>query len=483
MSIDDIVLVNAFIVLVTIWVPSIDGRPGHRYRAIVEAIAEAVASGVLRAGDRLPPQRELADALGLSLSTVTRAYVEAERRGLVAGEVGRGTYVRPAGAERREGGPALFVPRAKSEVIDLSINLPPVGDAGVHLARTLAELSQSSDLTALLNYEPVGGSGGVDSHAAAGARWIERLGVATSPEQVVLTAGAQHGLLVGLMATTRPGDALLVESLSYAPLAQLARHLKLTLLPLEMDDDGLRPDALDEACRTSAAKVLYTTPTLQTPTTATMPEDRRQHVAELADEHGLTIIEDDVFGFLPVDRPAPLARFAPERTVLVTSVSKNLAPGLRVGYLRTPPALDRAVRTATQITCWMPPPLMAEVATRWIEDGTAEALTAGQRTEIAARQGIAAEVLVGLGHRTSQHSLHLWLELPEAWRPDTFRAEAERQGVRLLTAEFFAVGQTPAPRAVRICLGYETSRERLAEGLRVVADLCAGADRASSPAL
>ncbi len=455
----------------TIGRPNIADRVGPRYLAIADWIGESVAEGTLADGAKLPPQRHLAYDLGLSLSTVTRAYAEAQRRGLVHGQVGRGTFVRAGGPASAENVSMLFRSRASGGMIDLTMNLPVLGDGPARLAETLASLSGGAALDSLLDFRALGDT---DIHAEAGAAWIGRLGLETSAEEVVLTVGAQHGVLVSLLATTRPGDLILTESLTYPPLKQIAHHLDLKPRPVAMDGHGLLPQALDAACRKISARVLYCMPTLHSPTTATMPAERRRQIAEIARRHDLTIIEDDVFGFLPDERPPPLAAFAPERCLFVTSVSKSLAPWLRIGYLRVPDANREAVRAAVHMSCWMPPPLMAEIARQWISDGTADRLSSWQRGEAKARQAIACRVLGRFPYQAEPFGLHVWLPLPEPWRADTFGVEAERRGVKVLTGDIFAVGQAPAPQALRLALGRETSRERMTAGLEIVAELLGG---------
>ncbi len=451
----------------TIWCPRLPDRPGPAYRRLAEAIGDAIAAGRLTDGERLPPQRNLAFRLGLSLNTVSRAYAEAIGRGFVRGEVGRGTFVRAAGPLPAVA-PVAGLDRPDGGVIDFSLNLPAPGAGAEALAATLAAIGGSGDLARHLDHRP---GDRVDGHAAAAAAWLGRLGLDTDPDEMVVTAGAQHGLTVALLALTLPGDAVLVEALTYAPAKALARHLGLKLVPVAMDVAGLSPAALDAACRATAARTLYCLPTLHTPTTVTMPTDRRAEIAAIARTHDLTIVEDDVFGFLPPTRPPPLAQVAPERTVFVSSVSKCLAPGLRVGYLRIPAKHRAAVRAAVHLTCWMPPPLMAEIATRWITDGTAERLNAHQRAEAETRQAIAARLLPADAISADPHGFHLWLQLPPPWRADAFRAAAERRGVRVVTAETFAVDPPQAPQSVRLCLTHETARERVEAGLSVIAGL------------
>jgi len=451
----------------TIWCPDLSGRAGPAYLDLAEAIGAAVASGELRAGERLPPQRSIAHELGISLSTVTRAYSEAIRRGFVEGEVGRGTFVRHAVRLKASAGSELGeVPETAAGEIDLSWNLPLPGGAEKALARTLSDLSRERGLGALLDQRPGRASAG---HEDAGAAWIETLGLAPKDRAVVLSSGSQHGLFAALVALTKPGETILVEELTYAPVLAMARHLGLEVLPLRMDGEGIRPQSLDAQCRASGAKLLYTMPVLQTPTGATMGRARMQEIARLAETHDLTILEDDVFGFLPRQRPAPLASLVPERTVYVASTSKSLSPGLRVGYLSTPLGLENALRAAVALSTWMPAPLMAEVAARWIEDGTAARLNEEQREEAEERQALAREILGGHPIAADPCGFHLWLSLPKAWRPGAFEAAARARGVRLRGSQSFAVWPDKAPPAVRLCLGHELSRERVRLGLKRVA--------------
>jgi DNA-binding transcriptional MocR family regulator len=299
------------------------------------------------------------------------------------------------------------------------------------------------------------------------------LGLAADAASVVLVNGAQQGIFATLLALLRPGDTLLTECLTYAPIKAIAQYLGVRVHALAMDDEGLLPESLEAACRTGSPKALYCTPTLQTPTTATMSEGRRQEVARVATAHRLAIVEDDVFGFLPPSRPVPLCVYAPESTVFITSVSKSIAPGLRVGYVHAPDPLGSAISRAVTVSSWMPPPLMAEIASRWIEDGTAAHLNETQRSHAARRQAIARASLAGHVHHAHPQGSHVWLPLPQHWTARAFATAAERAGVLLNPAQTFAIGPQ-APAAVRLCLSHEVADERVAQGLTIVSALLDG---------
>lgn len=451
----------------SIWLPNLDGRAGPKYLQIVDAMADDIASGALAPGARLPPHRELAYRLGISANTTGRAYSEAVRRALLRGEVGRGTFVRSV-EDRTEGQSPNTLYRAQSGPIDLAQNLPFPGFAEPHIRRVLGEISNQAGLPALLDYQA---HSDMNGHTDAGRTWLETCGIEAGPDEIIATVGAQHGLFCVLTAMMGPGDLLLTEPLTYMPVCVMAERLGVHTAHIETDEKGILPDSLEKSCRTARPKALYMTPTLQAPTTITMPDDRRRAIADVASRHGLLIIEDDVFGPLKPDRPAPLSTLAPDLTVYVTSLSKAVAPGLRVGFLRAPERLVPTLRQAINLSVWMTPPLTLEAAARLIFDGTAGRLAAEQRALARRRQSLAATILGGIDYDADPCGLHVWLPLRNGLRADVFRAQCAQQGVLVNEASSFAPTPGGAPDAVRICLSHEPSEARLAQGLRTIASL------------
>ena len=449
----------------TMWLPDVTEMPGPRYLAIAQAIADDTASGRLKPGARLPTHRELAERLGVTVGTVTRAYAEAARRGLVSGEVGRGTFA------RRPVESMVAPGDAESPIVDLSVNHPPAtAEDARQLRSTLEALALRADLARFLAYQP---NAGAPSHRAAGAQWIARAGIEARPEQVLVCAGSQHALMTIFTTLVGPGDTVLCESVTYPGMRTLAALLRIHLQGLPLDEHGLRPDALEAACRKGAPRALYCVPTLQNPTATIMPEARRKEIAGIARGHGIPIVEDDVHGFLPESRPRPLSAFAPESSFYVNSTSKSLAPGLRIGYLLSPAAHVSRLASAVGSTVWMVAPLMAEIVSTWIREGRAEAVLAEKRSEAAARQSLALRILGGARVDSDRSGYHFWLGLPEPWRSETFVAEARRRGVAVTPAEAFAVDREAVPAAVRVCLGPARSHADLERGLSALADMLA----------
>lgn len=429
----------------TIWSPRLPDSDAPIYGRIADALERDVRGGILVAGSQLPTHRQLARVLGITPVTVTRAYAEAARRGLVESATGRGTFVR---ITRRDAVVAREVDLA-TNVITVPLPMP---------SRIL--LDRAGDVLMSSAYGNIAGS---ERHRAAGAAWLGRR---VDPSKVILTAGTQHALFLALAASTRPGDTVLTESVTYHGAKAAAALVGVKLQPLPLDRYGIDPDAFARATRGSkAAKTLYTVPSLHNPTGIVVPEKRRRELAAIAEKHGVTIIEDDVCGFLLDKTPAPLAAFAPDRTILLTGLGKAMAPAMRVGYLTAPDALLTRVQSALAASILFSSPVLAEIAATWIEDGTAARIAAAKRQEVAIRNRAARQILKNV--TGDPRSAHLWLELPHGWSPDAFAEEARRRRVRVASASSFAVGDE-IPRAVRVCIGAPSTIGELETALHTI---------------
>lgn len=455
----------------TIWIPDLANRSGPRYRAIADSIAEAVGEGVLAPGEKLPPQRELAWRLEVTVGTVSRGYMLAEQRGLVSGEIGRGTFVKSPDAA---GASSLLAP-ASDGVLDLSINMSLARANADALSRVLTELAAEPDVESFLRYMPPAGH---PEHRAAAARWIARVGLEVAPDRILLSHGAQQGLAACLDVLAAPGDTVLTEALSFPLLIDPARMRDIALCGVALDAEGMVPEALDEAAAKTGARLVVVVPTVQNPTASVMGEARRRAIAEVAGRRDLIIVEDDVYGYLLPGRPPPIAAIAPERTVYLTSASKCLAPGLRVGWLAAPEHLVARFSEALYLGSVAQPALTHEIVRRWIEDGTADALAKQLGAEIAARQKLASECLAGLALRGSVSSLHVMVELPRPWRRDEFVGAALARGLRIASLSAFALDPETAPEAVRITLSGVPDRATLGQALTSLRELAETGPRA-----
>jgi DNA-binding transcriptional MocR family regulator len=447
------------------WTPRIEGADGPIYRAIADAIGAAITAGELRAGDRLPTHRALANLLGVDLTTVTRAYAEARRRGLLEATVGRGTFVRVQDKT------SSARPRGPEGPVDLGMNLPPIPTvpalAGL-LQQGLSRLLSGSATAELLTYRT---GAGTAEERMAGAAWLRPTLAELDPERVLVCPGAQPALLAILSTLAGPGDVVLTDRLTYPGIRSAAAQLGIRLIGVAGDAEGLLPGAVEEACRDTGAKALYCIPTIQNPTTVSMPFDRRRAIAEVALEHELRIVEDDAYGLLPSAPVPAIASLAPEISFHISTVSKVLSPALRLAYLVAPDARSASRLGPTiRANVLMASPLLTGLLTSWIQDGTAGAITLAIRRESTARQRIALEILPAGSFDAHPEGLHLWLRLPPRWDRRDFVTHLSRQGgLAVVPSDAFSVGEAgTAPDAVRVSLGAASSREGLRRALRSV---------------
>ncbi|SPL92640.1 Transcriptional regulator, GntR family domain / Aspartate aminotransferase [[Actinomadura] parvosata subsp. kistnae] len=495
------------------------------YRRIADSIADDIASGRLRPGDRLPPQRVFARQHAIADSTAARVYRELAGRGLTVGEVGRGTFVR---ASAPPPGPALVEPTGSR--IDLELNYPVVPEQATLLADGISPLLRADVLESSM--QPIGAAGtpvarriiatllarsewhqeehakrhseghgerpgperGNERWARHGdepadrlenehseergyrragergesrrGRWGEELGERWSeghegggggwwpePERVLFAGNGRQAIAAALATLVPPGGRLGVEELTYPVLKGLAARVGVTLVPLRMDEAGLVPAAVEAAVRKAPLKAVYVQPTLHNPLSISMPVERRAELAGVLQRLDVPAIEDSIWSFLRDDLP-PLAAFAPERTILVDSLSKRLAPGLSLGFAVVPGPVVPRMAAALRSGGWTPMRFALEAATRWLTDDTARAVARAKQRDAAMRQEIAARCLDGFAVRSDPRSYYCWWELPPPWRADTFVAAAARYGIAVTPAAAFAVGHghDGAPNAVRLGL-------------------------------
>jgi len=444
------------------WLKRVARDAGPIYLAVAAALQEAIREGELQAGDQLPPQRTVAELLGVDFTTVTRAYAAARDRGLLEGAVGRGTFVRARAADDEAGR------------VDLSMNLPPPPQ-GVSLAAMLKETTAAildrTDAATLMAYHPGAGTLGQKTAAAS---WLAPYVGEVAPERLLVCAGAQTGLTALLGALTAPGDRLIVEPLTYPGLRACAEQRGLTLIPCPVDAEGFVAEDLDRLCAEARPAAIYLIPTAQNPTATTMGPARRREVAEIARRHDVWIVEDDPYSRLFDAPPPAVVSLAPERTFHLATLSKCLSPGLRTAFLVTPGGtMAERVGQGLRAASLMAAPLMTAVVTSWIREGAADALLAGVRREARARRAIAAEVLSAA--TGAVESIHVWLDLPESWAPDRLRLTAQQRGLSLVTADAFATGPS-WPNGVRISLGGPARQAVLREALETMAGLLKGVD-------
>lgn len=417
-----------------------------RYKAVVDRYAQAIRSGQLPAGSRLPTHRTLAAGERLSLATATRVYRELEEMGLVSGETGRGTFVRDLSLPPGHGVDQQVV---AADVVDLNFNYPSLPEQGDALREALRQLAMAGDIDSHLRYQPHAGR---LAERDIIARHLTCQHFAPDAENVLIVNGAQHGLAVTVMGLLRPGDVVAVDALTYSGFKALAAlyHLELAAIPCRPEGPDLQ--ALQTLCQQRRVRAVYTMPTLHNPLGWVLNTGQRQALADLARQHDLLIIEDAAYARLVSRPPPPVVSYAPERTVYVTGFSKNIATGLRVGVVISPPRYRPEIERAIRATTWNTPTLISSLICAWIEDGTVARFETQKRQDARQRQQVARELLCGLPVVSHPDSYFVWLPLGEESRADRLANALMERRISVSTAEPFCVSAT-IPQALRIALG------------------------------
>jgi DNA-binding transcriptional MocR family regulator len=451
------------------WLPALSDAGGPRYLAFVQALENDVQTGVLKPGARLLPQRDMANQLGLSVGTVSRAYAEAEARGLISGEVGRGTFV-----QRRR--PPASAKGATQTAINLALNVPPATGEDDLIASMLSEILGDGALSPLLGYLP---HQGLPSHREIIAGWLAAFGMTTETANLFITHGGQHALSIALNMVAAPNETVLTERFTYSGMIALSAQNGYRLHGIAGDAQGLLPDALDRTFAETGARVLFATPSLQTPTGTVMTPERRRQVADIIRKHDAYLLEDDVYAFLFASPPTPIATSIPDRSFYITSFAKCLAPGLRIGAMTVPEQFrDRAIN-AVRATGWMASPIMAEVVARLIHSGDLLRQVHAKRAAAARRNAIADRVLGSwLTPMSGAPGFHRWLPIPAGRTLIALVTQAAQAGITI--APPGALQQVARETlGIRLCLGHPPTDDILENALGELRQILESAEAVS----
>lgn len=450
-------------------------RDKPAYLAIADAIASDIQNGYLNLDDRLPPIRELSKALNLDYTTVARAYSEAQHRGLIFSKAGSGSFIRTRSIHD-----AVPVP----SLIEMTMNMPPEPRLEHLLSqfrRGMKSVIERGDFQTLMRYQDFGGS---EEDRRAAATWLSPLLPHINCEQILVTPGIQP-TLSGLFATlVGSGHVMCCEEITYPGVKAISAQLGIQLCGLPMDKEGVQPDAFEAACRVQEVKALYLNPTIQNPSTLTVPVSRRLELIQVARKFGVRIIEDDAYGMLPVKPIAPFASLAPDIVFYVSGLAKTVSAGLRVAYCVSPTVAEsRRLASALRATTIMAAPLNVALASHWITDGTANLALAQIRSIGQARQKLAKQYLEGYEFDAHPDGFHLWLHLPEQWLKPLFCAELLSRGVAVASADMFCVSKglenkhhehavnKMSKHCVRLCLGGPVDDSRMKTALQIISEV------------
>jgi DNA-binding transcriptional MocR family regulator len=431
------------------------------YLKLADTVASEIANGALKPGERLPPQRNFAYERGIAVSTASRVYAELMRRGLVVGEVGRGTFI---SGDAKRGVAAASEPRGIRT--DFEFNYPMLPEQTDLISKSLDGLEKPAALDAALRQAT---SVGTPTMRRIAAEYMSQGEWLPTPEQLVFTGNGRQSIAAALAAVVPTGGRCGVEALTYPFIKGIAARLGISLVPLAMDENGVRPDSIQKAHRESNLSAIYIQPTIQNPLGMTMPLARRSDIVRIVEKHGLPILEDNVYGFLGDD--PPLAVLAPDSCIVIDSLSKKVAPGLTLGFILPPRRLRESMMASVRSGGWTASGFAFAAAERLMSDGTVAELTRLKRLDARARQKIAIRRLSDFEIQTNEKCYHLWLTLPAHWRSQTFVAAAAKRDIALTPSTTFAATPGHAPNAVRLALAAPTMDQLDAGLLTLVAML------------
>lgn len=419
---------------------------GSLQERVARAIREAVGAGEVRGPGRLPAERELAAALGLSRGTVVAAYGRLADEGVVERRRGSGTWLRDAEEARPvpSRGASGIYGLARPEhgggrvPIDLSV-AGPLAPEGI--ARAVGEIGPEDVARLGHGY----GLLGVPELRRAVIRHLGRWGLEAADEQVLVTSGAQQAIALLAALSVRPGDTVIVEDPTYVGALDAIVAAGGRPVAVPVDEAGMRPDALRAAVRDEGAGLVYLVPTGQNPTGTVMPERRRAEVGAVVEELCLTAIEDGTLHDLTLraTRPRTIAELAPRaRIVTVGSLSKLVWGGLRIGWVHGPEDLVERLGRLKLAMDHGSPAISQLVGARLLDDADAQRERA--RAQLAARVAATAEAMAELlpdwRWRPPEAGLSAWVQLPGP-EATGFARLARAMGVAVVAGPVVSVGR------------------------------------------
>lgn len=440
------------------WSPDKDRLTYPYYASIASLLEDDITDGFLPENTLLPPQRELADFLDLSLSTITKAYKLCELKGLVYGIVGKGTFVSVGRVNK------TIIPDNEAEMIEMGITIPfyEQNQVAVQIA---GEILIDPKAHMLFEYsDPFG----TLRQRAAAQKWMSIFGIHVPKENICIASGAQNALAIALISHFNAGDKIITDTFTYPNFISLANMLNIQLISVKGDEDGIIPEALEQVCKNSKIRGIYLMPSCSNPTNVVMSHKRRKEIARLIKKHELILIEDDTYAFLSADAIAPLSSMLTEQSIYINGVSKALCAGLRVAYMSFPNWLYKSIKNAVHNVNLKTPSLNVEIATEIILRGTYRELIARKRLAAAERNDIFAEYFHEHLLPPNKATFFQWLHLPDTCTGKLLELKCREAGVNIYGSERFCVGESNGINAVRISISSPPSLSELRKGLGII---------------
>ncbi|MFC5592050.1 PLP-dependent aminotransferase family protein [Sporosarcina soli] len=442
------------------WKPSIDKTKKPIYQALAEQLKQDIVNGVLLPGTKLPPQRELADYLDLNLSTISKAFKVCGLEGLLSSAVGSGTFVSYDALSNAY----LLEDSKPKHLIEMGATLPD-NDSYEPLLAQLKSMVQETDYEKWFSY----GRGGESLwQKDAAVQLIRRGGFETTVDHILFANGAQNAIAATLASLCKPGDRIGVDHHTYPGLKTVAAMLNVQIVPIQSENYVMSPAAFENACKNDNIKGIYLIPDCHNPTASCMSVENRKKIAAIGKKYNQFIIEDASYQLL-IEKPfPPIASFAPEQVIYIASLSKSMAPGLRLAYMAVPNRFKEPISKALYNLNISVSPLLAELSARMIVSNQFEALIEGHRKQTIRRNQVFDRYLADYMSLGCETSIFRWLLLPSRMTGAEFESLAAQYGVQVYAAERFVVGNSSPERAVRISVCAPDTLEELEKGVVIL---------------
>lgn len=443
----------------------VNNKPAYLF--IADLIATDVKNGNLQARDKLPGLRELAEALDLNYTTIARAFKEAKNRGLIDSRPGAGTFV-------KGNVPNIKLSDNRRPEMTMNMSIEPSSPGLINKIITGAkDVFSEREIYSLLRYDEFGGS---QLDKEAGMQWLGRRLPNVNYERILVSPGAHSSLMAILTILTAEGGLVCSSNLTYPGLKAIAAQLDIKLHSIASDSSGPLVKPFETICKSGEVKALYINPTIQNPTTTTIPLHRREALVDVALRYNIPIIEDDAYAMLPSTKIKTFAELAPDLTYYICGLSKCFGPGLRIAYIQSPnPRLTKRLNAALRALTVMSSPITNALSTKWITDGTVNLMIKEIRNEAKHRQKMAEDIFFDQQFYADPEGFHLWLSVPKIAKlnPSELALKLRNQGVSAVSCAAFSLDNKPH-HFIRLCLGGPYERHECKEKLLLVEEMLNG---------
>lgn len=455
--------VNSFENYPMSWKPKLKKGKMALYLTIAKQLEEDIKKGIILPGTKLPPQRELADYLDVNVSTISKAFKQCEINGLLTAIIGSGTFVSYDATTN-----SYIMPRNKDfEYIEMASVIPD-SNSSHEIVEKLKELSLESDVGNLFTY---GKTDGILWQREAAVEIIKKAGYKTTENKILFSNGGQNALTAILAGIFKSGDKIGVDPFTYPGMKTTAKMLGIQLVPIGQQNGEMSKEGILYACKQEGIKGLYIIPDYQNPTTHIMSDECREMIAQVAKEKNLIIIEDSIYSFLLEYPKKAVASYAPDNTIYIYSLSKTVAPGLRLGYMVSPLKYKKDLFNALYNMNITVSPFMLEIASRMIVSKSIYKLMDRHKIETRERNKLVEKYLGDYNIIGDKNSIFKWFILPETFNDIEFENLAYQKGVRIYSANKFIVGKEKPLNAVRLAITSTSTIEELERGLIILKQL------------